>query len=54
MIDYLKYLFSKKSNDVSWITVIMCRLKGHPYGVVWYNYGLEPDMHCKICGDDLG
>jgi hypothetical protein len=33
----------------------VCRLKGHPCGEVFYNVGgLEPDMHCKGCGDDLG
>jgi hypothetical protein len=32
-----------------------CRLRGHPPGVRWYNpHGLEPDMHCQGCGDDLG
>lgn len=32
-----------------------CRLKGHPDGVWFYNVGgLEPDMHCRNCGDDLG
>ena len=31
-----------------------CRMKGHS-GPVWYNLcGLEPDMHCINCGDDLG
>lgn len=54
-INYIKYLFAKKSKDVCWITVIKCRLKGHPCGVVWFNpNGIEPDMHCKNCGDDLG
>lgn len=53
--DYLKYLFSSKENDISWITVILCRINHHKCGVVWYNPGgLEPDMHCKNCGDDLG
>src|SRR3989304_4965642 len=32
-----------------------CRYRGHPAGVWWYNTGgLEPNMHCKNCGDDLG
>ena len=31
-----------------------CRLKNHPDGPVWYNpSGLEPDYHCKNCGDEL-
>jgi hypothetical protein len=49
------YLFDMKSSDVSWFTVILCRIKGHPAGTVFYNTnGLEPDMHCKNCGDNLG
>lgn len=34
---------------------LWCRIRNHPNGVVWYNVsGLEPDMHCKDCGEDLG
>ena len=34
---------------------IWCRANGHPSGVVWYNpSGLEPDMRCRNCYDDLG
>ena len=45
------YLFK----DNTGIKNILCRAKGHPNGVVWYNPGgLEPDMHCKECGEDLG
>ena len=53
---WYRYLFSKRScKDVSWFTVILCRIRNHPCGVVWYNInGLEPDMCCKICGDNLG
>lgn len=37
-----------------WTRAVWCRLRGHPYGVFWYNpSGLEPDMHCRNCGDDL-
>ena len=51
MIVYCKYLFSKPFS----IRKLICRWRCHPYGVVWYNLnGLEPDMHCKNCGDDLG
>jgi len=47
----LKYLFAK---PISFKT-ILCRLRGHPHGVIWYNAnGNEPDMHCRVCGDDLG
>jgi hypothetical protein len=48
---YLKYLFAKPFS----FRALVCRGKGHPDGVIWYNPGgLEPDMHCKNCGDDLG
>ena len=34
---------------------MICRIEGHPHGVIWYNVnGFEPDMTCKNCGDDLG
>jgi len=50
-----QYLFAKKSFDVNWFTVIYCRITNHKCGVIWYTTeGLEPDMHCKRCGDDLG
>lgn len=39
---------------VSW-RAIRCRWTGHKAGVFYYNpSGLEPDMHCKNCSDDLG
>jgi len=54
-MSFLKYLFEKKSPYYSWFEVILCRFRKHPAGVVWYNVnGLEPDMTCKGCGDDLG
>ncbi len=50
----LKYLLSPKNRDVSWIRTVLCRWRGHPCGVWWYNVGgFEPDMRCKNCGDDL-
>ena len=34
---------------------ILCRARGHPSGTVFYNAGgLEPDMRCKNCPNDLG
>jgi hypothetical protein len=54
IINYLKYLFEAKSPNYSWYTVIRCRFGGHNCGVVWYNAGYEPDMHCLGCDDDLG
>jgi hypothetical protein len=56
-ISWWKYLLEKRSeySDISFISTVICRAKGHPCGF-WYinTYGLEPDMHCKNCGDDLG
>lgn len=54
-IEYPKYLFAKKSSDYSWFQVLKCRYSGHKGpGVVWCNpQGLEPDMTCKGCGDNL-
>ena len=38
-----------------WLRIPLCRYRGHPAGVVWFNPGgYRPDMHCKNCGDDLG
>ncbi len=35
-------------------TRVFCRARGH-CGPVWHNTaGLEPDMHCKGCGENLG
>lgn len=57
-LSFWKYIFAKRSNyygDVSIIKTIICRIKNHSCGVVWYNLnGMEPDMHCRNCGDDLG
>lgn len=34
---------------------LLCRARGHPFGVWWYTLSrLEPDMRCRNCGDDLG
>lgn len=54
--EWWRYLLEAKAEpEDSWFTVIRCRAKGHPAGVVWHNIGaLEPDMHCRGCGDDLG
>ncbi len=60
--DWWKYLFAPvPANRYGFFgrlrdhwTSFWCRLRGHPYGVVWYSSGYEPDMHCKNCGDDLG
>jgi len=53
-----KYLFepsNKHFGDIGIFKRAICRARNHPCGVWWYNpQGLEPDMHCKNCGDDLG
>lgn len=53
-LDWWKFLLGKPADGISRWTAFWCRARGHPYGVVWYNMGLEPDMHCKNCYDDLG
>jgi len=53
---YSEYLFSNlkyAENFNHKIKIIFCRLRGHPNGVVWYSNGMEPDMSCKDCGDEL-
>jgi hypothetical protein len=53
-MNYLKYLFEKKNPDYSWFRVLKCRIQGHKKGVIWYNVsGIEPDMTCRGCGDNL-
>jgi hypothetical protein len=51
------YLLAPPSSwEVTRWSAFWCRLWGHPGGVWYYNMSenLEPDMHCKDCGDDLG
>jgi hypothetical protein len=55
--EWWAYLFekSRRPDWCSWPVRLWCRYWGHPVGVVWYNAGgLEPDMRCTRCGDDLG
>jgi hypothetical protein len=52
-----EYLLEKPKDPryCSWYERIKCRMGGHKCGVWWHNLGgMEPDMHCKDCGDDLG
>lgn len=52
---WYKYLFSNIPIDSNIFKSVVCRLQKHKCGVVWYNIGgVEPDMHCKNCGEDLG
>jgi len=50
-IEMWRYLLKR---PLSWCS-FWCRVRGHQCGVVWMNPGgIEPDMHCKNCDDDLG
>jgi hypothetical protein len=43
------------SSKLAYLFRCQCRARSHPYGVVFYNAGgLEPDMTCNGCGEDLG
>jgi len=54
-INFWKYILLKPKEGVGYINTIICRLRKHPCGVIWYNiYSNEPDMHCKNCYDWLG
>lgn len=34
---------------------LLCRIKGHPNGMWFYNLnGNSPDTTCKDCGDNIG
>jgi hypothetical protein len=48
--------WTKRVNRVAaFLFRCQCRARNHPYGVVWFNVGgLEPDMTCYGCGEDLG
>jgi hypothetical protein len=58
LLSWYQYLFEKRDRwygGSGWVRTIICRMRNHPCGPIWYNpNGLEPDMHCKNCGDDLG
>ena len=57
LIEWYKYLFTfdkyltKKEKFIN----LICRIKGHPNGPVYYTgpHGTEPDMSCVDCGDQL-
>ena len=56
-IDSWKYYFGgfKDLYFKQYIKRIICRFKGHPNGVIYYNPGgFEPNWCCKDCGEDLG
>ncbi len=49
------YLFENLHGELlrTKITKIICRIKQHPCGPIYYCHGTEPDMRCKNCGDEL-
>jgi len=50
-----KYLLAKPAWGTTRRDAFWCRVQNHPAGIVWFNPGgLEPDMHCKNCGDYIG
>lgn len=57
-VGWWKYIFQPVGADEGFkfrLRVYLCRWRGHPYGVIFYNpSGLESDMTCRNCGDDLG
>ena len=47
---WYNYLFK----DNTGIRNIICRVRGHPSGPVWYTMTkYEPDMTCKDCGEEI-
>lgn len=39
---------------INYFSRCLCRFNNHNCGVFYYNFGCEPDMTCKGCGEDLG
>lgn len=53
---WYRYLFAKFDDKgyCPWWQHLWCRINGHPEGPWYYNAnGLEPDYHCKYCGDEI-
>ena len=54
-LDWWRYLLAIPAPDTTRWIAFWCRMRNHPAGLVWYSpNGLEPDMRCKNCGDDIG
>ena len=55
----IKYIFSKPRYEdwfiepKSRLKVIWCRLRNHPYQVVYYSSGGFDDPSCSNCGDSF-
>lgn len=51
-IKFIDFVFDNISEKIG---CKICIFFGHPAGVFYFNVcGLEPDMTCKSCGEDLG
>ncbi len=45
----------QQSYDISWIKAVICRIRKHPCGSIYYNSnGYEPDGRCRNCFEDIG
>ncbi len=54
-VGWWRYLLAPITGYAGRLETTVCRMTGHPEGVVWWNPGgSEPDMHCIKCGDYLG
>ena len=54
-LDLIRYMLEPTRGYTSRIGTAWCRLRSHPAGIVFFNPGgLEPDYHCRNCGDDCG
>ena len=50
-LNWWKYILERPMT----IRKIICRINNHRTGVIWFNLdGLEPNMNCRNCGDELG
>lgn len=48
------YMFGKRYDaNTSWLKLLLCRLRGHPYMSVWREYGYDLVPCCRNCGDDF-
>jgi len=53
--DWHRYLLKPPARGIPRWLAIWCRISSHPFGVIYYNLnGLEPDMRCQNCHDELG
>lgn len=42
------------NSGVSWGKTAWCRATGHRGIIYWNPGGLEPDNHCRGCGEEIG